>query len=32
MMLAHDGLVLDVDEQTPEAVLKAAAGNLAGMH
>lgn len=32
MMLAHDGLVLDVDEQTPEAVLNAAAGHLAGMH
>ncbi len=32
MTLAHDGLVLDVDDQTPAAVLDAAAESLAAMH
>ena len=32
MTLAHDGLVLDVDDQTPAAVLDAAAESLVAMH
>ena len=32
MTLAHDGLVLDVDDQTPAAVLDAAAKSLAAMY
>ena len=32
MTLAHDGLVLDVDDQTPRSALHAAAESLAAMH
>jgi len=32
MTLAHDGLVLDVDDETPRAVLDAAGERLAAMH
>ena len=32
MTLAHDGLVLDVDDQTPAAVLETAAESLAAIH